>query len=121
VRRAARRLHVSQPPLGRQIHDLEDELGTKLFDRTNRELTLIPAGECFLQEAKQILSNAHRALQLARAASRGESGQLTLAFLPSTGGLFLPSAIRAFRARFPLVDLDVFNLLPGHGPDGPAD
>jgi DNA-binding transcriptional LysR family regulator len=91
---------------------LEDELDTKLFDRSKQKLALTAAGECFLAEAKQIVSHARRAAQLAQAASRGESGHLTLAFLPSSGGLFLPSAIRAFRARFPLVDLDLFNLLP---------
>jgi DNA-binding transcriptional LysR family regulator len=78
-RRAALRLHVSQPPLSRQIHDLEDELGTKLFDRSNRKLALTAAGECFLKEARQILFHVERASQLAKAASRGEAGQLNLA------------------------------------------
>ena len=112
VRRAARRLHVSQPPLSRQIHDLEDELGTKLFDRTNKKLTLTPAGETFLKEARQILTQVQRAAQRAQAASRGEAGQLSIGILSPIGGLFLPPAIRAFRERFPVVDLTVADLLP---------
>jgi DNA-binding transcriptional LysR family regulator len=101
VRRAARRLHVSQPPLSRQIHDLENELGAKLFDRSKQRLILTTAGECFLNEARQILSHAERAGQLAKAASRGEAGRLSIAILPPIGGLFLPSGIRAFRERYP--------------------
>jgi DNA-binding transcriptional LysR family regulator len=112
VRRAAKRLHVSQPPLSRQIHDLEDELGTKLFDRSKQKLVLTAAGECFLREARQILSHVQRAAQLAQATSRGEAGQLSIAILPPIGGLFLPPAIRAFRKRFPVVDLTILDLLP---------
>ncbi len=112
VRRAARRLHVSQPPLSRQIRDLEAELGTRLFDRTNKRLALTPAGECFLKETRQILAHAQRAAQLALAAGRGEAGQLIVAFLAPIGGLFLPPVIRAFRERFPLVDLTVSDMSP---------
>lgn len=112
VRRAAQHLHISQPPLSRQIHDLEDELGVKLFDRRKQKLTLTKAGEAFSKEAKQILSHAQRAAQLAKAASRGEAGQLSMAILPPIGGMFLPPVIRAFRKRYPLVDLNVLELSP---------
>jgi DNA-binding transcriptional LysR family regulator len=112
VRRAAQRLNVSQPPLSRQIHDLEDELGTNLFDRNKQRLALTPAGECFLKEARQILAHVQRAAQLAKAASRGEAGQLSVAILPPIGGLFLPPAIREFRKRFPVVDLTILDLTP---------
>ena len=61
ISRAAARLRVSQPPLSRQIRDLEEEIGTVLFNRSNRRLELTAAGKFFLQEAKRILSQVERA------------------------------------------------------------
>ncbi len=112
VRRAAQHLHLSQPPLSQQIRDLEAELGTKLFDRGNRRLVLTPAGKSFSKEAREILARVERAAQLALAASRGEAGQLKIACLPPMGGLFLPSAMRDFRERFPVVDLTILDMAP---------
>lgn len=56
ISNASERLHVSQPTISRQLKDLEDELGTKLFDRGNREITLTKDGEYFLHQARQILT-----------------------------------------------------------------
>lgn len=66
VGRAARRLRVAQPPLSRHIRSLEDELGTPLFQRTPRGMTLLPPGEVFLAHARRILD----AVEDARAAAR---------------------------------------------------
>jgi len=67
VSRAALRLHVSQPPLSRQIRALEDEIGAPLFERTARGMKLLPRGEIFLAHARQILAFVDRALNAARA------------------------------------------------------
>jgi DNA-binding transcriptional LysR family regulator len=112
ISRAATRLRVSQPPLSRQIHDLEDEIGTQLFDRSNKKLKLTPAGRYFLQEAKKILSHAQRATRVAKSVATGQAGQITVAFLSPLGGMLLPPVVRAFRGKFPLVDIDLVEMAP---------
>lgn len=64
---AAEALHVSQPPLSRQIRQLEDEIGAVLFDRTARGMRLRPAGEAFLARARSILRALDDAVAEARA------------------------------------------------------
>lgn len=64
VGRAAARLHVSQPPLSRQIQKLEDELGVALFERTPRGMLLLPSGERFLVHARRVLAAVDAARRL---------------------------------------------------------
>lgn len=66
VGRAARRLHVAQPPLSRQIRSLEDELGSPLFARTPRGMDLLPAGDVFLDHARKILAAVELATHAVR-------------------------------------------------------
>lgn len=112
ISRAAARLRVSQPPLSRQIRDLEQEIGINLFDRGHRHLKLTSAGAYLLPEARKILSHATRAARLAKAAGSGQAGQITIAFLSPMGGMFLPRVIQSFRHKFPLVDIDLREMVP---------
>src|SRR5580704_14519388 len=59
--RAARRLRVAQPALSRQIQDLEDEIGFKLFDRLPRGVKISAAGKSFLEDARRILQQVNEA------------------------------------------------------------
>jgi DNA-binding transcriptional LysR family regulator len=103
--KAAKRLHIAQPPLSQQIRNLEDELGVKLFDRTRRSIQLTDAGVYFLKEARQLLSHVEQAAETARRIYRGQAGRLVVGFVGSVIHTFLPEGLRSFRERFPDVEL----------------
>lgn len=112
ISQAAKHLHVSQPPLSRQIRDLEQELGTALFDRAHKKLKLTAAGQYFVEEARKIISHAKRAARAAKASGAGHAGQITIGFLSPLGGMFLPRILHSFRKKFPLVDMDLAEMVP---------
>src|SRR5207249_11063288 len=74
VTRAAARLHVSQPPLSRQIRDLEDELGIALFEHCVKSVRLTEAGRVFLTEARAVLQRSDDAVRMAKAVASGQRG-----------------------------------------------
>src|SRR6185369_11615858 len=76
VTRAAARLHVSQPPLSRQIRDLEDELGVALFEHSAKAVRLTEAGRVFLTEARAVVQRADEAVQTVRAVASGQRGEI---------------------------------------------
>ena len=104
--RAALRLHIAQPPLSQQIKQLERNLGHPLFLRTSRSVSLTAAGHELLERARRILTRFDEDLSAVRRVGRGEVGALTIAF---TGSAILrdplPEAIRAYRRKYPEVDL----------------
>lgn len=105
-RRAAERLRVAQPPLSRQIRDLEEELGAPLFERDRGGVRLTDAGRVFLRGARKILDEAGRAVESARAAARGETGELTIGNVSALTFSILPGALAAFRATHPDIDVE---------------
>lgn len=108
--RASRRLFISQPPLSRQIRDLEEELGVDLFERTGRQVRLTDAGRQFQEGARQTLAQAERAVALAKQAAQGKSGFLSIGYIP-TGDLgVIPRVLGPFRRRYPKVELELRSL-----------
>jgi DNA-binding transcriptional LysR family regulator len=105
-RRAATRLHISQPPLSQQIRALERELGVALLERNRRRVALTAAGAGFLEDARAILASVERAADRARAIARGSQGTLSIGFVGSA--MFsptLPNILREFRGAHPDVEL----------------
>mgnify|MGYP000267007314 CR=1 FL=1 len=110
--RAAQRLHMTQPPLSRQIQELERELGFALFDRTQRRVQLTPAGEVFLERTRGLLESLELAIREARRASVGETGRLVVGYLASLTYSGITDIIRAFHERFPGIELNLRELGP---------
>ncbi|MBN7865757.1 LysR family transcriptional regulator [Pseudomonas aeruginosa] len=106
--RAAERLGISQPPLSQQIQALEEEIGARLFERTNRRVELTDAGRLFLDESRQVLAQVDKAVLLARRAHLGELGELKIGFTSSAPFTStIPSSIHTFRKAYPDVHLDL--------------
>ena len=97
ITRAAERLHMAQPPLSRQMRQLEDELGVALFDRSQRALRLTEAGRFFLEHSLQLTARLDELVAGTR--RLGNSGQLWfgVGFVPSTLYGFVPDLIRELR------------------------
>jgi DNA-binding transcriptional LysR family regulator len=110
--RAARRLHISQPPLTRQIHQLEEELGVDLLYRTTRKVELTDAGQSFANEARQIIARIAHAAGLASQANRGIVGHLVVGYTPSRLHI-LARAVKSFTEKYPSVRLELHDI-SGH-------
>ena len=110
--RAADRLHMSQPPLSRQIAALERELGTALFLRSPKGVALTAAGHQFLSDATEILRRVAQARRNAAATGRGEAGRLTMGFTMCAAYSVVPDLTRRYQRAFPKVELRVRELMP---------
>ncbi len=106
-RRAAERLHMSQPPLSTQLRMLEEELECPLMIRSRRRVELTPAGEAFLNDARQLLHGLDEAVQTARRIHAGRAGQLRISFVGSALLSLVPVAVRRYRAARPDVELQL--------------
>lgn len=106
-RRAAERLHISQPPLSATIRRLEETLGAQLFERDRHTVKLTMAGEVFVVEARRILGQVEEAVTLTRNTSLGISGVLRVSCVPSAFLDLLPNALRRFHTAYPQVKVIV--------------
>lgn len=110
--RAAARLRIAQPPLSRQIQALERELGCALFERTRRQVELTPAGEALVDHARRVFEAVDLAVHEAQRASRGESGRIVVAYPSTFAYSGLSELVRAFRLKFPQVEVVLRELSP---------
>ncbi|HJQ20928.1 MAG TPA: LysR substrate-binding domain-containing protein [Gemmatimonadaceae bacterium] len=109
--RAAQRLHIAQPPLSRQIRDLERELGAPLFERVARGVQLTAAGRAFLPQARLTLAQAERAKRTALRAAQGEVGRLRVGFVDAaTYSDVLPDVLGFFRMHLPQIGVSLFEM-----------
>ena len=107
--RAAEKLLIAQPPLSRQIRDLEEELGTTLFERSTRGVVLRQAGEKFLQYALQIEHLAEQSVEVMQEMKDGLQGTLYLASVEGQGPRLLSKWIAGFHKLYPHVEFHLWN------------
>jgi DNA-binding transcriptional LysR family regulator len=110
VTRAARRLHVAQPPLSRQIHDLEDELGVALFERAAASLRLTDSGRKFLSEARAVLRRAAAAVQAVQKKDGSKKTEIQIGYAPAPTAGFLPRILRDYKKAAPEVHVALHEL-----------
>lgn len=101
IGRAATRLGISQPPLSRQIHDLERQVGAQLLHRHPRGVTLTDAGKAFARRAAEILAASEEAIFEAREADSGRSGKVVIGFVHSLAYSMLPKVLPGFQREHP--------------------
>ncbi len=105
--RTAERVHLSQPALTQALSRFESQLGTRLFERTSRRVTLTPAGAALVPRARALLEQAGDAADLVGRIARGEQGTVRLGVVGSAMLNLLPELVRSVRARHPGIELDI--------------
>ena len=113
VSRAAERLHVAQPALSRQIGNLEEELGLKLFDRVGRRLVLTSEGEELLKDCRGLLNYARAVGEQAQVLRRGDVGVLRVSASPHLIEGIFPDFLRQYAARYPNVQVRLVDAAAG--------
>src|SRR5499425_2936589 len=103
--KAAEQLHIAQPPLSRQIRQLEDDLGVVLLVRNKRRVELTKAGHVFLEQARKLIVQAGHATEAARHAQKGESGIVRIGLASGLGGM-VSKVVLDHRKRFPTIDVE---------------
>ncbi|MFO0707491.1 MAG: LysR substrate-binding domain-containing protein [Nitrospira sp.] len=105
--RAADMVHISQPSLSIQIGALEEELGSKLFDRLGRRVILTQAGELFREHAERIIREVEQAVQVVQELQGAQRGRLVVGTLATVNSYLIPPLVSQFKQRFPGIHLQV--------------
>jgi DNA-binding transcriptional LysR family regulator len=112
ISKAAQKLFIAQPPLSAQIKQLEEEIGVPLLVRLARGVTLTPAGQSFLSDAKAILARSQDAGTRARQLHELQTHTLRLGLMPSSTQSLLPGLLRALGAEKLNIDLQIREISP---------
>jgi DNA-binding transcriptional LysR family regulator len=105
--RAAERLHMAQPPLSRTIKQLERELGSRLFERNTRSVSLTASGRALVDPARDVLATVRRAELAVRAAGTSEAGLVRIAFAGVSTHDLVARLARTVRSRRPGIELEL--------------
>jgi LysR family transcriptional regulator, benzoate and cis,cis-muconate-responsive activator of ben and cat genes len=108
--RAAEKLNIAQPPLSRQIHQLEEQLGVRLLDRKARPLRMTNAGRFLYEHALHVLDRVEVMLVMTRRLGQVEKGRFGIGFVGSTLYGPLPELVRRFQAAYPDLEIDMVEL-----------
>lgn len=111
-RKAASKLFISQPPLSRQIKELEEELGVKLFDRNNKKVSLTDAGQYFMKETELLFSHLEESKRMARQIHEGVSGKLRIGYISSVYHNNLIEVLKGIPEVYPYVKTRIYEV-PG--------
>lgn len=108
--RAAEKLHIAQPPLSRQVQQLEEELGVRLLDR-GRPLTLTEPGRYLFEQGRQILQRIDEMRAMTKRIAKGMVLQFNIGFVASTLYDALPELIRRFRIIVPDAEVNLLEMV----------
>lgn len=108
-RAAAEHIHLSAPALSRRIEKLESIIGTRLFNRTTREVDLTSNGRIFLERARAAIDDLESAILGISDIAATRSGRVTVACVPSAALYFLPQVISSFSLKYPAIRIRVID------------
>lgn len=107
ITRAAENLHIAQPPLSRQIHQLEEELGVELFDRKKKKLQLTEVGQLLLHRGDQILTLVEKTEDEIRSFGQGVTGTLYVGTVEGSAPRLISQWVAEFSCKYPEVQYNL--------------
>ncbi|MDR3561438.1 MAG: LysR family transcriptional regulator [Negativicutes bacterium] len=108
ITRAAKRLHIAQPPLSHQIRLLEDELGVPLLEKVGRQIRITKIGQTLRDRSEQILDLVDKTIKELRDLHDGSQGTLSIGSVAAWGATLLPERIKDFHKCFPAIKFQIW-------------
>ena len=109
-RNAAAKLFISQPPLSRQIKELEEELGVQLFSRSNKRVTLTDAGKYFKVEVDAIFARLEESKNMVRQIHLNENGEFKIGYISSVYQTYLAEVLKSMHKEFPYIKTSLYEV-----------